>query len=510
MQTMSQVKHLYLSALLMMAPAFSAQADCPETPAGAHVFLGADLTVPVYFSDRPEIRELELLRVQLAWVPNDEETRYRDQYVIDVDWVQQTSSDVHIWDGEMQAIREHDAYPAKLSQIDPETGQIQLTACDTVFWSAGPALMFAYYGLDGEIYHEFTRVSPVTQSSWVTYEAVTNEEVSSFISDTFNRGLDQQIITDVTKATGVEPGHYLAQSLLFQTLEPSVHQFGMNPSRFFDATNAVVNQNRVYVTGNEASARVPLSVKSILSNGLNIREPGGLARNLEDYPGIIEFQGGGGGYNLVFDARPDIEIETEPCVDGRTRITADFVYPSELESRILLYIEDSPEPMVREPTLDKGVYCDRDYRVYGQRIFEGKSVSTDTIWVPVATKGVLVKVFYALKHHQGETVSPPAETVLEIWGATDIESLYGTRKFYCDKPGGDEVDSVDEIAYRRSRLLSDEQKAGFGPFDDVERNEAAWADGDGDGSICNGGELGEDGDGEIIESITLSVFPSTQ
>ena len=210
---MNHAKQLSLSTLLMLASAITAQADCPETPAGAHVFLGADRSVPVYFSDRPEIRELELLRVQLAWVPYDEEIRYRDQFVIDIDWVQQTSSNVQNWDGELQAIREANAFPAKLSWINPETGQIQLTACDTVFWSAGPALMFAYYGLDGEIYHDFTRVSPVKRSSWTTYEAVTNEKVSSFISDTFNQGLDQQIITDVEKATGVEPGHYLAQSL---------------------------------------------------------------------------------------------------------------------------------------------------------------------------------------------------------------------------------------------------------------------------------------------------------
>ena len=152
-KAMVHVKNLCISAFLMLAPAFSLQADCPETPAGAHVFLGADLTVPVYFSDRPEIRELELLRVQLAWVPYDEEIRYRDQYLIDIDWVQQTGSNVQIWDGELQAIREANAFPAKLSWSNPETGQIQLTACDTVFWSAGPALMFAYYGLDLSLIH---------------------------------------------------------------------------------------------------------------------------------------------------------------------------------------------------------------------------------------------------------------------------------------------------------------------------------------------------------------------
>ena len=64
--------------------------------------------------------------------------------------------------------------------------------------------------------------------------------------------------------------------------------------------------------------------------------------------------------------------------------------------------------------------------------------------------------------------------------------------------------------FLNTKFSTDEQKAGFGPYDDAERNEAAWADGDGDGSICNGGELGDEGDGEIIKWIELSVYPSTQ
>ena len=265
----------------------------------------------------------------------------------------------------------------------------------------------------------------------------------------------------------------------------------------FQCVGGIRNPVRGWIQKSPGSKRFGPGLHNSAQIGLGIRRRWRNGRNVSNS-------------SVVLISKPDMEIETEPCVDGRTRITADFVYPSELDSRILLYIEDSPEPMVREPTLDKGIYCDHDYRVFGQRAFEGESSSTGTIWVPVATKEVLVKVFYALKHHQGEWVSPPVETVLEVWDAPDIESLYGTRKFYCDKPGGDEVDSVDEIAHRRSSLLSDEQKAGFGPYDDAERNEAAWADGDGDGSICNGGELGEGGDGEIIKWIELSVYPSTQ
>ena len=100
---MNHARRLFLFFLLTLVTAALAHADCPETPAGEHVFLGVDTSMPVSLNRRPEIRELELLRVQLAWVPFEEEIRYRDQYLVDIDWVQQTSSNVDIWDGELQA-----------------------------------------------------------------------------------------------------------------------------------------------------------------------------------------------------------------------------------------------------------------------------------------------------------------------------------------------------------------------------------------------------------------------
>lgn len=503
---MNQVKHQGLAALLMLAPVFSVHADCPETPSGEHTFLGVDTSVPANFSNRPEIRELDLLRVQLAWVPWGEES-YRDQHLIDIDWVRQTSSNVDVWDGELQAITERDLHPVALLWSNPESGQVHLETCAGVFNSAGPVLMFAFYGQDGAIFHEATRVSPLVERT-----AVTNATVSSFIAESFNNGLDQQIITDVTKATGVVPGHYLAQSLLFQTLGPSVDFLHMNPAFFFDAKNAVVKQNRVYVTGNDSSARVPLLVDGVFRGGDNILDYPRVVHNLEDYPGAVHFQSRWGmlsGYNVVIDARPDLQIETTPCADGRSRITADFAYPSELPGEITLYLEDSPAPMTAGSSLDESVSCDHDYRIEGVREFEDESAGSGEVWVPVATEGTLVRIQYEANYQDDPPAmtAPSIETVLKLWNATDIESLYGRHEFFCDKPGDAKVDSIDEIAHRRATLLTAEEQASLDPFADAALNDRAWGDGDGDGSICDGDELSGDGDWGIITRITLSVYP---
>jgi hypothetical protein len=383
---MKRINFLPLAILLMFANPVSAIADCPETPNGTHRYLGVDVKITtniVY----PDIPELDLLRVQVVWVPNDPETRYRDQYLIDIDWVAQTHTNVDVWDGELQQITRRDLYPVILqTNTDFEAGHVHIESC-AIYDSAGPVLMFAHYGLDGVIFPEYTMVTPM-----VGLEAVTNATVSAAIADTFNNGLDRHMIEDVELSTGVKPGHYLAQSFLFQNLEPSVHFLYQNRSLFFDAKQATVMQNRVYVTGDGASALVPLSMEAVLSDGMNIMDPDLRVRNLEEYTGLVQFKSRfrdiPWAFNQVFEARPDVTISTEECVDGASTITVDFKYPStHTRGEILLYLGDSPAAMTRGPSLNEWISCEYDYRVEGKRFFEGESVSTGEILVKVATAG---------------------------------------------------------------------------------------------------------------------------
>ncbi len=504
---MKLTKILYLSILSVLTPIISAYADCPETPNGTHVWLGLDTSIPTLavWPDRPDIRELDLLRVQLVWVPADPERRYVDQHIIDIDWVKQTHTNVDVWDGELQAITIRDLHPVRLGvESNFETGQIHIESCP-IYNSAGPLLLFAYYGFDGKILETL-----------VSNGSVTNQKVSNVISNSFNNGLAFNMTEDVARATGAIPGHYLAQSFLFQNLAPSVAFLGEYPTAFFDAENAIVMQSRVYVTDNEASASLPLSIAGVFSDGVNVMDGDNRVRNLEQYLGTVQFQSRNGDnpsrYNLVIEARPELKIETTPCVDGASTLKADFVYPSALRGDIRLWLGDSGAAMTKKSSLNEWISCDYDYRVEGRRYFEKEyeheRVTTGEIWVAAATTGTLIKIQYEASYHglPPRMTSPSVETVLKLWDVTNIESLYGRHEYFCDKPGGSLVDSIDEIANRRANLLTAEEKASLDPFTDEDKNLRAWQDGDGDGTICNKEERWS-GDYGNITKITLSVYP---
>lgn len=272
-----------LLLLLLVAPLTTAQAACPETASGFHTYLGVDVTLPDY-------PDYELLLVQVVWVPLDPESRFRDQHVIDIDWKERTTTNVSVWDGELQAVRARDIQPVILqTNTDFETGQVHIETCTGVLDSAGPGLVFAYYGNDGSIEPRNTRVSPLIISTIDSSTAVTNATVSQAITGNFEY-VAPNIIKDIERATGVSPGHYLAQSFLFQNLSPTISLLDKIPSLFFAAKNAAVNQNRVYVTGSEASASVPLSLAAVFSDGVDILDTDHRVRNLERYIGRVGFQ----------------------------------------------------------------------------------------------------------------------------------------------------------------------------------------------------------------------------
>ncbi len=395
---MNPVKFAFFSLFLIMAPIIPVHADCPETPSGTHLWLGVDTSIPTstIWPDLPDISELDLLRVQLVWVPYDPEVRYKDQHVIDIDWVQQTHTNVDVWDGELQAITIRDLHPVVLP-IDTnfETGQIHIESC--YIYSFGPydggfsagMLLFAYYGFDGKILETLVSPGPVM-----------NQYLSNVITASFNRGrgLATRMIEDVEKATGVTPGHYLAESFLFQNLEPLIKALTQYPTWFFDAKNAVVMQSRVYVTGNDSSVSVPFSIGGVISNGINVLDGDYRVHNLEQYLGTVRFRSRNGdplpGLNLVFDARPELIIETTPCVDGYSTLTADFVYPSELGGGIAMWRDGTPGwssfngilLLEVKPSLNERISCDYDYRVEGRRYIPGiRFVSSGEVLVPVAT-----------------------------------------------------------------------------------------------------------------------------
>ena len=85
--------------------------------------------------------------------------------------------------------------------------------------------------------------------------------------------------------------------------------------------------------------------------------------------------------------------------------------------------------------------------------------------------------------------------------------LYDSHDYFCDQPGDARVDSIDEIAARRMSVLTAQERATLGPYQDPEDNQVAWDDSNGDGSICDSDERSSDTNWITIDKITLAVYP---
>jgi hypothetical protein len=506
--------------LLLLTPLAAALANCPDVPAGFHTYLGAPVTATEQLPGLSLKRELDLLRLQVAWLSDDPERRFRDQNLIDIDWLTRTHSNVDVYDGELQAIRERDIHPVKLaSNTNFETGQVHLITCEQAFRpQVGAVLVFAYYGVNGRIMPEQTRVSMLTdESAFRAQTAVINDSVSNVISETFNGQIDQAVLDDVATVTGVRPGHFLAQSILIQNLVIAQHLLRNNPVVFFGAKNARVVQNRLYITADNASAVLPITIAAVSSGGLDIMGPGRRVSGLEHHLGSLRVSSTISdqvSFQQVIDARSDFHHMATPCIDGSSQITAEFSHPSDLSGSIGLYAEDSPSPFSSGQSLSNTVSCDRDYRLEACRELslngQPETLSeTGPIWVPLATTDTLVRVHFSPPFASGLTpvTIPSVETVLKLLNTSEITSLYGTHDYFCDSPGDSRVDSIDEIAARRNSLLTADEKAALGPYPDPEDNESAWNDSNGDGSMCDPGETDGNPQRISINKITFAVYP---
>lgn len=512
---MSYYKQFYALSLLILLFISTASADCPETASGHHTFIGVD-------TQHSDSRNLDLIRASVVWVPSDDEYRYRYQYVIAIDWKSKSITNVDVWDGEKQAIVARDIFPVLLADdSDFDSGQIHLITCKPVLSTAGDGavLVFAYYGKDGVVDGSHTRVASLLGDT-----AVINRVFSNAIMGTFNASLAANMIRDIEFTTGEEPPHYLAQSLLFQNLGMISPIESRNQALFFDAENAVVLQNRVYITGDNASAVVPLSIGGVFSDGLNILGAQNRASNLEQFVGTVQinakWRNGWFSHTQLIEARAEIKVTTTACEQGYTTLSAEFLYPSDLPGGITLYAYSEEEEGVafivadQSTSINEIVSCDYDYRLYASRYFENHAVKSAPIWVPVATKGTLVNIEYLVfrgglgDFAEVKLIKPSTNSVLKVWEISDLDSLAGTHVFVCDPAGDAVVDSIDEIAENWATLLTPEEQSDFGPYADEELNHLAWEDGNGDGSICDSGEAQAIPSHSHIVQITLAIYPS--
>ncbi|MGB5486257.1 MAG: hypothetical protein WBN06_02585, partial [Lysobacterales bacterium] len=151
--------------------------------------------------------------VQIAWLPYDEEMRYRYQEVIDIDWQKQSISQVYLYDGALPGVVEHDIREAELrSSSNFSTGHLDLLFCMPHDLESSRGLIFAHYGSDRS---KLPLVVPfrwqqVDNGLW--FSSVVNEAISSSIVSSFNSVIVHDVTDDVERATGVRPPRYLAES----------------------------------------------------------------------------------------------------------------------------------------------------------------------------------------------------------------------------------------------------------------------------------------------------------
>lgn len=482
-------------------------------PSGVPV--GGNIGIP------PTIDSANLMRVQIAWLPHDEQLRYRYQEVIDIDWQNQTHTEVDLYDGALLGISEEGIRDAELlDSTDFSSGHL-----DIVFCMPDPdrfrGLVFAHYG-DGMSIDR----GLVVPFAWrwlengLWFSSVVNQSTSDLIVHTFNEITVQEVTDDVERATGVLPPRYLAESLVQQNLKSFTDLVFRDEAPLFDGNGVRVLGSQVIITGDEASLSVLHGVSGVYSDGANILGQGNRLTGLENHLGPISIESHGERQAAyIVDGRADFEATVADCTGGESSISARMSHVSVLEGGLVLKEFDQPGEITSDrDQIDASLSCDKRYRlessrkvptfVSSTRALEPRAVSVDeaVLFYDDPSEYSAQLTYYLTSVNPLENGWPTGpgyvDTALirKIWEIDDLSSLKGQQSYTCTAGGGDEIDSVDDIVTRAFENLTDEERT------ELEIEGDRFVDNDGDGSICNSGEI--DYGGRYVSRITLTVYPN--
>lgn len=455
--------------------------------------------------------------VQIAWLPYEEEMRYRYQEVIDIDWQEQSISQVYRYDGALTGIVENDIREAELlSSSNFSTGHLDLVFCMPPDHESSRGLIFAHYGEDR------SKLPLVVPFRWqrvdggLWFSAVVNKAISSSIVNSFNFGIVQNVTDDVERATGIRPPRYLAESLIQQNLIPATDLVFRDQALLFGGHNALVIGNQIIITGDNASLTAVHSVNDVYSNDNSIMDSNYLLTDLEKFIGPISIEAHGVRRPaIIVDGRADFEATVSDCVNGFSNVSAHMTYASELTGGITLENSSLRSVVVSDhQSINAEISCDTAYKLESSRkIFKNASqsrlvnVGESTAFINFSNPDrYSIYMIYVLQN-------PPwlafptgpynidVDLIEKIWGIADLETLRGKTNYYCDPPGDEVVDSIDEIVTNAfARLTSNELEM-------LQMEGYLFDDSDGDGSICNSGELNDD-PSRYVRQIELSVTPN--
>ncbi|MGB7451703.1 MAG: hypothetical protein WBM36_06210, partial [Lysobacterales bacterium] len=218
---------------------------------------------------------------------------------------------------------------------------------------------------------------------------------------------------------------------------------------------------------------------------------------------------------IIVDGRADFEATVSNCVDGISNVSAHMIYASELSGDITLETQN-PRSIVTSDhqSITAEIPCDTFHEIKASRkVFTNanysKLVNVDESMASInfnSPKRYFINMIYTLKN-------PPflafptgpsgidVELIKKIWGVADIENLRGRTKYFCDPPGDEVVDSIDEIVTNAFARLTNLE------LESLQMEGYLFDDSDGDGSICNSGEL-SDSPSRYVEQIELWVTPN--
>jgi hypothetical protein len=476
---------LYIRGFLALCVSSQALAlSCPDgRPVGGHI--GIPLKFTDLVEDSVESRPaIELLRVSIAWLP--EFGRHRDQEVVRIDWPARTWSQVDLWDGELQGFREFGIREAELLDSTRfETGHLDIRFCMPADIERTRGLVFAFYGANGDVGHTF--VAPfgyalIPEGYWFT--AVIDERTTELVAETFNASIVGSVTEDVKSATGVPAPRFLAESLIQQHLQPATDLVTRDHAPFFNAVNARVTGNQVIVLDDQASVSVTHGVKAAWQGGEDILGSDFRIQALEDHIGPVVYEWHGTPrLAQVIDGRVTIEVSATACVDGSSRITGRFLHQSPLAPRWKI-LEFLPEPesgsrevLMASEMIDYQAACSSNFRLTASREPGGGQQTAHVRFTdPESFTTQFTYFFRSLEPLAPDWRlggQPGPDTVRQVWNTEDLSSAV----------------EISELGLsRETPLVSDD---------------------DGDGSVCNQGELElGGGNGGYIYRISLSVHPN--
>jgi hypothetical protein len=500
-------------ALVVAVPSFGL--DCPDGwPVGGHIGIPPKYTGLVEGSveSRPEI---VLLRASVAWLPATD--RHRDQEVVRVDWLSGAHSQVDVWDGELAGFGAFGIREAELlDSTDLDAGHLDIGLCMPPDIERSRGLVFAFYGADDTVTHTFVApfaYSLIPEGYWFT--AVVDEHTSELVSGTFNASIAGSVRADVEAATGVSAPRYLAESLIQQNLQSLTDLVTRDHAPFFGGVNARVAGNQVIVLGDQASVSATHGVKAVWREGADILDGDHRIDALENRLGPVTYEWHGQPRLAhIVDGRAPIEVSATACDGGTSTISGLFTRPSPLLSRWMIRAigptgTAAGEQELEGEAIQLNASCESDFEISASRQPGGAQATAHVRFTD--PESLLIRFTYFFRSLEPLAPdwrlggAPSPDIVRAIWGTEDLSTLYGRHAWGCSDTGGPTVDSIDEIIGNARSGLSDTDILQLG----LDANSPLLVDDDGDGTVCNAGELGlGGGNGGYIYRIELEVGPN--